>query len=91
MLSLLFVFALPATVSGGVLYTVDRQDDAVAADGCLFAVANDCSLRGAFRKAFQDSVDSLIALPAGTYLLTVDGPWTRSSPPAAIWTYSQIA
>ncbi len=63
---------IPATAIAAATYTVDRFDDDALADGCSGA-ANDCSLRGAIRKANGDGQMTTIVLPDGTYLLTIIG------------------
>jgi len=51
--------------------TVDRTDDVFSASTCG-AAANDCSLRGAVAYA-NANPGTTISIPAGTYLLTIDG------------------
>src|SRR4030095_16516686 len=52
--------------------TVDRTDDNAAANNCLDAVANDCSLRGAVAKGNTAAFSpATINIPAGTYSLTI--------------------
>jgi hypothetical protein len=51
--------------------TVDRTDDVFSASACT-AAANDCSLRGAVAYA-NANIGTTINVPAGTYLLTIDG------------------
>ncbi|HET7063952.1 MAG TPA: hypothetical protein VFI49_06710 [Rudaea sp.] len=57
--------------------TVDRTDDNAAASACTAAL-NDCSLRGAFTFA-NDPVNNntTIMLPAGTYVLSINGGSTN--------------
>ena len=51
--------------------TVDRTDDVFSASACT-AAANDCSLRGAVAFANVNPATT-INVPAGTYLLTING------------------
>ena len=52
-MTVLVAGGVPPTAIAATTYTVDRFDDDALADGCLGA-ANDCSLRGAVRKANGD-------------------------------------
>ena len=54
-----------------VSITVDRTDDVFSASACT-AAANDCSLRGAVAFANLNPATT-INVPAGTYLLTING------------------
>ncbi len=67
------LFAAASAAYAGGTYTVDRTDDVLGADACLDAVPEDCSLRGAVRRANQDTIDSEIILPEGLYELTIEG------------------
>ncbi len=49
--------------------SVDRFDDDPTAMGCSDAVANDCSVRGAFAFAAQAPGDDQINVPEGTFVL----------------------
>jgi hypothetical protein len=53
-------------------YLVDRFDDVASATACTAAPA-DCSLRGAVTRANQDGVKSKLRLPAGEYVLSIEG------------------
>ena len=54
-------------------FTVDRVDDTASATGCMDAMPNDCSLRGAIIAANGAPGPDTIVLPAGTYSLDVKG------------------
>lgn len=55
-------------------FTVDRTDDvSPPATGCDDVTPNDCSLRGAVIKANTTGGTDTIAVPAGTYTLTIPG------------------
>jgi len=71
-MTVLVAGGVPATAIAAATYTVDRFDDDALADGCSGA-ANDCSLRGAIRKANGDGQATTIVLPDGTYVLTIPG------------------
>jgi len=71
-MTVLVAGGVPATAIAAATYEVDRFDDDALADSCLGA-ANDCSLRGAIRKANGDGQMTTIVLPDGTYLLTIPG------------------
>ncbi|MCH9647258.1 MAG: right-handed parallel beta-helix repeat-containing protein [Deltaproteobacteria bacterium] len=55
------------------ILVVDRFDDVISADGCDISTENDCSLRGAIRKANQSADSSTVVLPDGLYPLTLEG------------------
>ncbi len=53
--------------------TVDRYDDEPSASACVEGVPNDCSLRGAILNTNRTPGPASIALPAGSYVLSVPG------------------
>jgi hypothetical protein len=58
-----------ARPAAAAVFTVDRTDDVIAT-GCLDAVPDDCSLRGAVIRANASLGGDTIVVPAGTYVLT---------------------
>lgn len=54
-------------------FTVDTTVDAAALVACTDAAADDCSLRGAIIAANAASGADTITVPAGTYVLTIQG------------------
>jgi len=58
----------------GLDITVDMTGDSASASACLDAVANDCSVRGAFIYANQPAHNNTtIHIHAGTYILSING------------------
>lgn len=98
---------LPATLRGAAVtnnlapafvttLSVDRTDDVAAASACT-AAANDCSLRGAVRKANTAAGPDPVVinlLPATTYNLTLSN---ANQPPPILqssnnqWTFPELA
>jgi predicted outer membrane repeat protein len=71
--SLILLGAFLATRAFATTFTVDRVDDTASATGCMDAMPNDCSLRGAIIAANGAPGLDMIVLPAGTYPLSVKG------------------
>jgi predicted outer membrane repeat protein len=69
---LLLLPAGPRPVAAGD-FLVDRTDDVATASQCTTFIANDCSLRGAIIKSNTTLGVDTIAVPAGTYPLTLRG------------------
>ncbi|MDF2629263.1 MAG: hypothetical protein K0R39_3094, partial [Symbiobacteriaceae bacterium] len=67
------LFLVPTLAYADATFTVDRTDDVAAANACLDAVPNDCSLRGAITKANGAAGTDTIILPIGIYRLTLSG------------------
>ena len=69
---LLALFLLVSGLQAATFY-VDRHDDVASADDCDPLTLNDCSLRGAIRKANSTAVLDTVRLGTGTYDLTIAG------------------
>lgn len=64
--SLVIIFCGLMTINSYAHFRVDRLDDDPTATGCVTAIANDCSLRGAIFRA-NNEADKNVAFVAGVF------------------------